>query len=135
MATHVPMKADLEPRSVYRCVARGKVACNLGSEHEVSMFVRKLLGPVVDQVSYDNGYGVDSVPVRLDAQGRRYQARFPIDFHGHVTWVREGDPGHWQQSAPRFPDRVIRPAEYEAIFAQQVTAGMFSIAELPPSKA
>lgn len=102
-------KRDLARITVYSVVGDECVECSLGETHDVKLVVRKFLGPVVAHEPYNNGYTTENAPIRCDKQGRRYQAHYPIDFHGSTTWVREG--GHFSTRPPTGPHRFLSPAD------------------------
>jgi hypothetical protein len=102
---------DERPITVYHVVRTEKVRCDLGELHERDLVVRKFLGPVVDTVPFDNGYAVVSERVRLDAQGRRWESRSPIDAWGGTTWIPPVAYGHWSARPPARMHRLLEPSD------------------------
>jgi len=100
-----------KPITVYRVIDTELVVCSLSETHEVKLVARKFLGPVVAERSHDNGYGWQLERVRLDAQGREYESRSPIDFYGSTSWWRAVDKVHWDSRPPYQTHRFLAPTD------------------------
>jgi hypothetical protein len=65
--------------------------CDLGEEHKVRFYSRKVLGPVIGDRPYSNGYQDLVTDLRQDAQGRIYHQHVQIDYFNNISWWRDED--------------------------------------------
>ncbi len=99
--------------------------CNLGCEHNVTVYAEKVLH-LTDLVRINEivgGYSDNERenPVYEDAQGRLYDRYISVDYYAHTRYVRRDDRTHWQTRIPlpkpciRYDDTTDDPATWPSV--------------------
>lgn len=93
--------------TVHRKVGTVTEACPFGEQHSITYYAGKKLTPTGETIPVHNGYEHVAERVLVDAQGRRYVTRSPIDFWGGTAYSREDGKAHFTSRLDRFARDVF----------------------------
>ena len=80
---------------VWQKVTTATEKCDLGKDHTVTYWARKVLTETGETRLHDNGYEKRQTALATDPQGRTYHKHVNIDYFNNILWIRDEDKTHF----------------------------------------